>query len=67
MNARIETILFSVTAVLFAAVMLGGLADLILSAGHPAAERQAIQASGGAARAPMADVSGQRDGSDRRG
>lgn len=67
MNARAETILFSITALLFAGVMLSGLADLAYSAAYPAAERQAVPAWGGTARAQAPDVWARRDGSDRRG
>ena len=67
MNARAETLLFSITALLFAGIMLSGLADLTYSAAHPAAARQAVQAWRGAARAPTPDVWVRRDGSDRRG
>ncbi len=63
MTARTETTLFSITAMLFAGILLSGVTDLVLHQARPGAEMQAVQSWGVNSDAPVPETSARREGS----
>lgn len=63
MTARTETILFSITAMLFAGILLSGVTDLVLRQARPGAEMQAVQSWGVGTGTPVPETSARREAS----